>query len=59
LEEFSDNYDDVTYFPAYEIVSLIGEAAYETRDLRHVDRKVVSVIMRAFVRAHVQTQPAE
>ena len=55
LEEFSDNYDDVTYFPAYEIVSMIGESAFERRDLRHVDQKVVSTIMHGFVSAHVQT----
>ena len=55
LQEFSDNHNDVTYFPAYEIVSLIGEAAFETRDLRHVDRKIVNIIMRGFVSAHVQS----
>ena len=51
--EFARAHDDVTYFPAFEIVTAAGAPAYEARDLRHVDRSTVDVIMRAFVRAHV------
>jgi hypothetical protein len=51
--EFARAHDDVTYFPAYEIVTAAGETAYEGRDLRHVNASTVEVIMRAFVKAHV------
>jgi len=51
--EFARAHDDVTYFPAYEMVTLMGEGAIQQRDLRHVDQRVVSAIMQAFIKAHV------
>ena len=50
--EFARAHDDVVYFPAYEIVTALGAAAFDPADLRHVDPGVVDVIMRAFVKAH-------
>ena len=46
--------DDVTYFPAYEMVTGIGEKAFDSKDLRHVSPKIVHAIMRAFLLAHLK-----
>jgi hypothetical protein len=52
--EFARAHDDVTYFPAYEIVTALGEQAFEKKDLRHVRQPVVQHIMQAFLSAHVE-----
>lgn len=51
--EFARAHDDVFYYPAYEIVTMGGEGAFQARDRRHVDPDLVSAITRAFIRAHV------
>ena len=53
LGEFSRLYDDVTYFPGYEMVSYLEEIAYFPGDLRHVKRAVVDMITQSFVNAHL------
>ena len=57
--EFARAHDDVTYFPAYEIVTALGADAFDSADLRHVDPGVVQIIMRAFVKAHAQPPSAK
>jgi hypothetical protein len=53
--EFSKSHDDVYYYPAFEIVTLRGESAFQQHDLRHVTDETVSVIMSSFVKAHLGT----
>jgi len=57
--EFSDAYTNVTYFPAYELVTMMGEEAYQGCDLRHVNDHVVQMIMKAFMETHVAGHIAE
>jgi hypothetical protein len=56
LGEFSRLHDDVTYFPAYEMVTCLGEIAFMPGDLRHVKRAVVDMITQTFVNAHVSPE---
>jgi tetratricopeptide (TPR) repeat protein len=51
--EFSRKHDDVTYFPSYEIVSMLGDKAYERYDHRHVNHQTVNAIIKSFAKAHV------
>ena len=53
LGEFSRMYDDVIYFPAYEMVTALGEIAYIPGDLRHIKKSVVDMIIQTFENAHV------
>jgi hypothetical protein len=55
LGEFSRMYNDVIYFPAYEMVTTLGEIAYIPGDLRHVKKSVVDMIVQTFANAHVNT----
>ena len=52
LGEFSSLYDDVSYFPAFEMVSCLGEIAYFPRDPRDVRLAEVDMITQTFVNAH-------
>ena len=53
LGEFSRIHDDVMYFPAYEMVTSLGEIGFIPGDLRHVKKAVVDMIMQTFINAHV------
>jgi hypothetical protein len=57
--EFAKRHDDVTYFPAYEMVTSIGEGAFYPGDLRHVKAPVVDLIMQSFCNAHLAGEPTE
>ncbi|MBF0128315.1 MAG: GSCFA domain-containing protein [Magnetococcales bacterium] len=50
--EFARSHEDVAYFPSYEIVTMLGEAAFEARDLRHVNAQTIHEIMTIFFKAH-------
>lgn len=45
-------FPDVAYFPAYEIVTGFGRAAYLEEDLVHVRAEVASLIVYKFLQAH-------
>ena len=47
--------ENVSYFPAYEIITMMGREAYQP-DGRHVKPAVVDAIMRLFVRANPRQQ---
>jgi hypothetical protein len=53
LGEFSRAHDDVMYFPAYEMVTSLGEIGFIPGDLRHVKKAVADMIMQTFINAHV------
>ena len=55
LGEFSRIHDDVMYFPAYEMVTSLGEIGFIPGDLRHVKKAVVDMITQTFINAHVNT----
>jgi hypothetical protein len=55
--EFVRKYPDVTYFPAYEMVTLLGEMAFMPGDLRHVNPSVVDHVTASFAHAHVRNAP--
>jgi hypothetical protein len=59
LGEFTRRHDDVTYFPAFEMVTSLGEKAYMPGDLRHVNPSVVDLIMQSFALAHVVDGPVD
>ena len=52
-------YDFVHYFPGYEIVSGIGAAAYDERDMVHIKPEIVEVIVAAFVNTHFEAVLAD
>lgn len=51
--EVSDLFQNVTYFPSYEIVTAVGRDAFRD-DGRHVNPNVVAIIMDAFLKAHMR-----
>lgn len=51
--EVADSFDNVTYFPSFEIVTAIGREAFK-EDGRHVNPNVVAIIMDAFLKAHMR-----
>jgi hypothetical protein len=56
LGEFERRHHDVTYYPAYEMVSSLGEKAFMPGDLRHVNPSVVDMIMQSFINAHLENR---
>ncbi len=52
--EVAGKFDNVTYFPSYEIALALGANAFEV-DGRHVRPQVVGHIMDAFLKAHFYT----
>ncbi len=52
-QQFVANHDDVYYFPSYELVTTVIPKAFE-RDNRHVKRRTVRKIMKAFEAMYVE-----
>ncbi|MEQ8733842.1 MAG: GSCFA domain-containing protein [Rhodospirillaceae bacterium] len=52
--EVSSLYQNVTYFPSYEIVQILGAGAFQEKDGRHVKPEAVEIIMQAFLKAHMK-----
>jgi GSCFA family len=51
--EFTDSFDDVAYFPSYEIItSPASRGRYFESDLREVTQEGVDAVMRVFFDAH-------
>jgi hypothetical protein len=46
------------YFPAYEMVTSLGEIGFIPGDLRHVKKAVVDMVMQTFINAHVNVVSA-
>ena len=45
-------FENVIYFPSYELVTAVGDDAFQERDGRHVKPAFVNVIMDAFLKAN-------
>jgi len=50
--EICREFEDVTYFPSYEIVSGFGSVAFREGDLLHVREDVAALIVSTFLQAH-------